>query len=294
MRTVHLGRSAARNGQERPVSPTGAHPLLWLAGGLLLFFLVPLVGTDLLGLQPDLYYLVYFTIAVIWFTAFVLAHAAELRELWRHNLGKSLLVGAVVGVGMVFNVFNQAGTDHPEGWRWGFEILWRGVVYGAIDALTLFVFPAAVAYLLMHGDRQGAKRKIGFAGLALLLSLVVSTTYHLGYPQYRDSDLRLPEIGTVIANIPTMLTGNPLGAVVLHDAAHISTAVHQRNGGSMQMLPPKVTADYPSHGDSDLAAALAVVWLVGTAGALTLVARRLSNGGTPRAPKRHSGEESAS
>jgi hypothetical protein len=40
------------------------------------------------------------------------------------------------------------------------------------------------------------------------------------------------------------------------------------------MLPPTVTADYPSHGSSDLAAGLAAGWLVATAGALNLLVRR--------------------
>jgi hypothetical protein len=158
-------------------------------------------------------------------------------------------------------VFSQAGTDHPDGWRFGFEILWRGLVYGSVDALTLFVFPAAVAYLLVRGNREGAKRKAGFAGLALLLSLLVSTSYHLGYPEYRDADLRSPLIGTIVANVPTALTGNPIGAVVAHPMVHIAAVVHQRNGGSTQMLPPKVTNDYPSHGDSDVAAGLAALRL---------------------------------
>jgi hypothetical protein len=241
---------------------------------MLLFFLVPLVGTDLLGLQPDLYYLIYFTIAVAWFAVFLSAYAAELRDLWRHNLGLSLALGAVAGAGLVAMVFSQAGTDHPDGWRFGFEILWRGLVYGSVDALTLFVFPAAVAYLLMGGNREGAKRKAGFAGLALLLSLLVSTSYHLGYPEYRDADLRSPLIGTIVANVPTALTGNPLGAVVAHPMVHVAAVVHQRDGGSTQMLPPKVSTDYPSHGDSDVAAGLAALWLLATGGALTLVLRR--------------------
>ena len=62
--------------------------------------------------------------------------------------------------------------------------------------------------------------------------------------------------------------------MVAHPMAHIAAVVHQRNGGPTQMLPPKVTADYPSHGDSDLAAGLAVLWPLGTGGALTLVVRR--------------------
>jgi hypothetical protein len=253
-------------------------PWLWLAGGALLFFMVPLLWTDVFGLQPDLYYLIYFTIAVAWFAAFLAANRAALRDLWRINLKWSLAVGAVAGIVVAAIVFSSAGTDHPDGWRWWFEIGWRGVVYGSVDALTLFVFPAAVAYLLMHGDRTGAKRKVGYAGLALALSLLVSTSYHLGYPEYRDADLRSPLIGTVMANSATVLTGNPLGAFLTHVPAHVSAVVHQNEGGPTQMLPPKVTADYPSHGDGDLAAGLAVLWLVGTAGALTVLVRRQRTG----------------
>jgi hypothetical protein len=247
---------------------------VWLAGGALLFLAIPFVGTDLLGLQPDLYYLGYFTVAVLWFVAFLATHRTQLRDLWRVNLKASLAVGALAGIAVAGIVFRSAATDHPDGWRWSFEIVWRGVVYGGVDALTLFVFPAAVAYLLMHGDRSGAKRRIGYAGLALTLSLLVSASYHLGYPDYRGADMRSPLIGTVMASSATVLTGNPVGAFVTHGAAHVSAVVHQSEGGPTKMLPPRLTRDYPSHGDSDVAAALAVLWLVGTVGALTAVGRR--------------------
>ena len=273
MLTLLRGRPAVTQ-QADPTPSLGAHPWLWLAGGALLFFTVPFLGTDTFGLQPDLYYLVYFTVAVGWFLAFTFAHRAQLRPMWRHNLGWSIAIGVVVGAGIAAIVFRQVGTEHPDGLRWWFEIGWRGVVYGVVDALTLFVFPTAVAYLLMHGDRRGARRKMAFAGLALVLSLLVSTSYHLGYSEYRDADLRSPAIGTVMATVPAALTGNPLGAVVAHGIAHVSAVVHQRDGGPTHMLPPKVTEAYPSHGDGDLAAGLALVWLVATGGALTLVVRK--------------------
>lgn len=240
----------------------------------MLFFAVPVIGADTVGLQPDLFYLIYFSVAVLWFAAFLATFRSQLHDLWRLNLMWSLVVGAFAGIGVTAIVFGSAGTDHPDGWRWWFEIGWRGVVYGSVDALTLFVFPAAVAYLVMHGDRTGAKRKVGYAGLVLALSLLVSTSYHLGYPEYRDADLRSPLIGTVMADSSAVLTGNPLGALLTHVPAHVSAVVHQNEGGPTQMLPPKATGDYPSHGDSDLAAGLAGLWLLGTIGALVALVRR--------------------
>ncbi|MGZ8742425.1 MAG: hypothetical protein ACXWXO_05840 [Nocardioides sp.] len=240
----------------------------------MLLFLVPFVGTDWLELQPDLYYLGYFTVAVAFFATFVTMHASALRPLWTEHLWQSLLIGALAGAALAIGVFNQAATPHPDGWRFGFQIIWRGLIYGSVDALTLYVFPAAVAYLLLRGNRHGLPRKAAFAGLALVLSLVVTTTYHLGYSEYRGDTIKNPEIGAIVANVPTALTGNPLGAVIAHGAMHTSAVVHQNEGGAQHMLPPKVTASYGNHGSSDLAAGLAAVWLLVTAGALTLLARR--------------------
>jgi hypothetical protein len=259
----------------RDDTPAGRSQLLiWLGAAGLLFFLVPLVGTDRLELQPDLYYLGYFTLAVAFFAAFVATHASALRPLWVQHLWQSLLVGALAGAALAIGIFNQVATPHPDGWHYGFHIVWRGLVYGSVDALTLYVLPAAVAFLLMRGNRQGIRRKAGFAGLALVLSLLVTTTYHLGYSEYRGETMRNPEIGAVVANIPTALTGNPLGAVAAHATMHVASVVHQDEGGSAHMIPPRVTADYAGHGSSDLAAGLAAAWLLATAGALTLLARR--------------------
>jgi hypothetical protein len=257
-----------------PRSHATAGPLIWLASGAALFFVVPFVGADVLGLQPDLYYLVYFTVALAWFGAFLASYGTQLRDLWPLNLAWSLVVGAVAGVGVAAVVFGSDATGHPEGWRWWFEIGWRGLVYGSVDALILFVFPAAVAYLLMHGDRAGARRKVGYAGLVLALSLLMSASYHLGYPEYRDADMRSPLVGTVMADSAAVLTGNPVGAFITHGTAHVSAAVHQSEGGPTKMLPPQETADYASHGNSDLAAGLAGVWVLLAAGAVTALVRR--------------------
>jgi MFS family permease len=239
-----------------------------------IFFLVPWVGSGVLELQPDLYYLGYFTVAVAFFAMFTVRHRAELRALWGGRLTASIVIGALTGGALVAGILQQPGTGRPDGWRFAFEIGWRGLVYGSVDALTLYVLPAAVAYLLMRRNREGWRRRLGFGGLALALSLVITATYHLGYQEYRDDTMRYPLIGAVTANVPTVLTGNPVGSVVTHAAMHVTAVVHQRDGGEAHMLPPKVTSDYESRGSSDLAAALAAGWLLVAAGALVRLTRR--------------------
>jgi len=72
--------------------------------------------------------------------------------------------------------------------------------------LTLFVFPAAVAYLLMHGNREGAKRKAGFAGLALMDHLIQ-------IPQVGRAWDPIPEPWVALGAIAGLGTGLRLGTL---------------------------------------------------------------------------------
>jgi hypothetical protein len=233
-----------------------------VVGGALLFFLVPWVGVDLLELEPDLYYLGYFTVAVVFLTAFVRTHRSPLRGWWTTNLVPSMLVGAVVGLLLVAQALGESGTGHPGGGRFVFEVLWRGLVYGSVDACVLYAFPAAVAWILVDGDRRGRRRKLQYAGLALGLSLLVTVAYHLGYPEYRGELLRYPSIGAVAANIPAMVTGNPAGALLAHPAMHVTAVVHLYGGSTTHLLPPGVATGYAARGSADWGVGLGVAWLV--------------------------------
>lgn len=274
MTTRDLDRRPGRSA--RADRPDRLRVLAWYVAALVLSFIVPLVGTTWWGLQPDLYYLGYATVVLAFSAAFVARYSPDLEDLWTRRPWLSIAIGALVGAGLAAVVLRQDGVDSAEGWRLGFEIVWRGVVYGGIDALLLFVLPAAVAHLLMGGDRSGARRHAAFAVLALALSMVITATYHLGYSEFRDDAIRYPEIGAVAANVPTVLTGNPVGAVVAHTTMHVTAVVHQRDGGEQHMLPPRVDDAYPAHGDPDVAAGLAAGWLVVVGGALWLLRRRRS------------------
>jgi hypothetical protein len=188
----------------------------------------------------------------------------------RTRMWWSVGTGAVVAVAIVRKVLSEPAMDRPSGGFFWFEVAWRGVLYGTIDALLLFVFPATVAYrLLRDGIRR---RRLRFAALTLLLSLVITATYHLGYPQFRGASLTQPEIGAVLASVPTALTGNPIGAVVVHDAFHVAANAHTYR--SEIYLPPDLDG-YAERGGGTAGLALAGAWIFIAGVAIYVERRRL-------------------
>jgi hypothetical protein len=274
MATDVLARPAAPVQPQKPGTPSPRAALGWLAGGAAATFATSLVASNAAGLHHDLYLLVYFTVALAYLGWFAARCGVVWRSVLRTNLWWSLGVGALVGVAVVRQVMSQSGTGHPKGAFFGFELIWRGLVYGVVDALVLAVFPALVAYLVLRGNRQGLARKAAFAGLVVLFSLIVSAAYHAGYSTYRDSTMSKPLTGTVMWDVPAVLTGNPAGAVVAHAAVHVSAVVHQYYGGENHLLPPELTADYPERADGALGVLIGASWLAVVAGVLVLTRER--------------------
>ena len=65
-----------------------------------------------------------------------------------------------------------------------FEILWRGVIYGIVDALLLSAFPGLIAWELMQ--RNIVWRLAGATGygvLTLALVWIITATNHAGVPR---------------------------------------------------------------------------------------------------------------
>lgn len=123
---------------------------------------VSLIGAGLLELLHDLYLLIYFTVVGTFLVSFVAHIHLDWRGWLRTRLWWSAAAGAVVGFAIVRNVMSEASMAHPSGSFYWFELAWRGLVHGTVDTLSLFVFPATVAYLLVRdSDRT---RRLRFAG----------------------------------------------------------------------------------------------------------------------------------
>jgi hypothetical protein len=213
----------------------------WFAFVSTVAFLVPFVGVSVLDLQHDLYYLVYFITAAAVLVVYVRVEGVDVRRIVTHAWRWSLALGVVAGLAVAGTVLGEVATDRPSGPYFVFELLWRGVAYGAVDALLLSAFPGLVAYSILRGRVGGFRGKVRFSALALPLVLAITATYHLGYPQYREDGVGRPETGNTIISVPMLATGNPIGAVVAHVTMHTTAVVHTYE--TPVFLPPETKAN---------------------------------------------------
>jgi hypothetical protein len=221
--------------------PEAVRHLAWFAVVCVVAFLVPYLGVSVLDLQHDVFYLVYFAVTIALVALYAKAEQVDVGEIFRHRLRWSLVLGVVLAAVLVFNVLKTSdATSRPHGAYFVFELLWRGVGYGVVDTLLLTIFPCFVASKLVHGRVAGVKGKLRLTALMLPLVLIVTATYHSGYPQFRQDGLSRPETGNVLISIPAFATANPVGSVVAHVSQHVAAVTHSYE--SRIFNPPVTTS----------------------------------------------------
>src|SRR5687768_9260783 len=211
--------------------------LRWFVAGAGAAFLVPFVFSSLLELHHDLYLAIYFGFVIGLMTLYVRQTHIDVRELLSRNWRWGLVAGALVGVPVVRNVFDETETARPDGVYFAFELLWRGATYGAMDAVLLTVFPCVVVYASLGGPLRTWRRRIAYFGASLALVMTITASYHLGYEHYREDGVGGPETGNVLMSLPMLLTANPLGSIADHSAMHAAAVAHEYEGDTR--LPPQ-------------------------------------------------------
>src|SRR5206468_8426424 len=107
---------------------------------------------------------------------------------------------------LVRTVFAEPGAPHPSGAYYWFELVWRGGIYGAADALLLTVLPCLVVYRSLGSHLRSWRLRFSYLGASLALVMALTAIYHLGYSQYRQHGVRAPEVGNVIISMPMLLS----------------------------------------------------------------------------------------
>jgi hypothetical protein len=206
---------------------------------MLIAFLVPYIVADQLGLQRDIYLIVYVAAVVGVFVGWARDTGQSLQEMVGRRWRLAIALGVVFGaIGAAIAIGAEDGSSHPGGLQFLGALLWRGIVYGAADGLLLSAFPIllVVAALKNSRLRRRAGELLAVGTVAMFASLAVTAVYHAGYSDFRGSKIRKPVTGDLVWSVPTLATLNPIGAPIAHVGLHIGAVVH--NYDTDLFLPP--------------------------------------------------------
>lgn len=220
-------------------SGTARTHALWLAAGLMIGFAVPFLGADRWRLPHNVYYGIYAITAVGFFLLWARATAQDLPAMLRRRRLAAVLLGLLCAALLVLVVIRtEPPSSGVSGVALFWDVLWRGVVYGAVDGLLLSAFPILAVFAATDGSRLRASRGgvVVVGIMALLASMVMTAVYHLGYSDFRSPKLAKPVLGDVVWSAPTLLTLNPIGAPIAHAGLHVAAVL--RAPQTETFLPP--------------------------------------------------------
>lgn len=231
-----MRRAPARRGPLSEAEVRGAAHLAWIPAGAAVGFTASFVFGDLLPLPRDLYHLLYFTIVAGFLVLYVAWTGLDVFRWTTRRLGRAIALGLLGGAVLARGVLARSGTPGPSGLALGWDLLWRGLLYGTVDGLLLAAFPWIVAWRALAAERGGWRRKIGAVGVAYAGVLLITTSYHLGYADFRSERILQPNVGATITAVPTLVAANPVASPVSHVVLHVTAVLHAP--GSDLYLPP--------------------------------------------------------
>jgi len=240
---VHIPHGVRRRFIPRPA----AHPeswaaqLRWFAAAAVIGFTVPFIGSSVLELQHDVYLGIYFAAVLGLCAAYAIRTQLDLRATFTRHWKLGVALGIVFGFALVRNVLSEDATPRPHGSYYIFELVWRGGIYGAVDALLLTALPCLVVYRALGGHLATWRRRATYFAASLALVVTITAIYHLGYEQYRHDGVGAPETGNTLISMPMLLSTNPIGSIADHMAMHVSAVAHTYE--TEVRLPPPTTAD---------------------------------------------------
>lgn len=239
--SLHLRFVSAFQINRKDFGMKGFAHLVWILFGAAVGFLASFLFGDLLTLPVDLYYLVYFSIIILFLVYYARKTSLDVGSMVKRRLVWGVVVGTVLGVAMMRNVLSRPQTAQFSGWMLIWGIFWRGVMYGFVDGLILFAFPWIVAWRAFNAEKKGAAVKIKASLVAYAAIILITTTYHLGYSDFRSSKIIQPNIGSTITSLGTIATANPVASLIAHLFLHISAVIHSPY--TDLFLPPHRNAD---------------------------------------------------
>ena len=210
----------------------------WVITATVLGFAISTVFARWLRFTRPRFLIPYVSLASIFLYGFMLVNEVNAVAVLRENWAWGVLAGGLVSIFLVKTVRSQPLSRQSNGAGLVIDLAWAGLAYGMVDALFLNVMPVMAVWIGTSEYGWTAtpfgKITVGLAGL--FASLLVTLTYHLGYPEFRNKSVMLVLAGNSLITLAFLLSGNPWGSIISHTTMHVA-AVLQGAETTIQ-LPP--------------------------------------------------------
>lgn len=210
----------------------------WIAAASLLGFAISFVFAGLLQLPRRTFLMPYIGIMSLFFYVYTRWSGLSIGEMLRHNWVWGIVGAVILAVLTIKNVLSQPASPRSQGFTLALDLFWSGFLYGLTDALLLSVLPVLATWeaFSLLGWTASAPGRILVALLAILASMLVTSAYHWGYPEFRGNRLIAANVGNTVMTLGYLLTSNPLAAMICHSAMHIAAVLH--GPAKVVQLPP--------------------------------------------------------
>lgn len=210
--------------------------LVWVLAAWAIGFAVSAVFSGIMELSRSWFVLAYLAVAGPFLAAYARWSELDLVALVRRRWMWGVAGAVVVGAFMLWAVQGMDASPRPEGMQLVFDIVWLGLVYGTLDALFLSVLPVVAVWRAFPERTTTVRGRVAIGAVALVASLVVTATYHYGYVEFRNADIRNPLLANGLFTLGYLLTMNPLTAVIGHVVLHVASVLH--GADTTISLPP--------------------------------------------------------
>ena len=212
--------------------------LLWVLAAGFFGLVISALFAGKLKLPRRKFLVPYVIITSLFTIGFFYWNSINLIDLVFQNWVYGVIAGVVFGALLTRSVFSQPSPPSVNDRNLPLDILWIGVVYGIIDALLLNVIPVIAIWNAFDqiGLLDTLPWQILAAGLGLGSSLLVTTLYHLGYPEFRNKKVGLALIGNTIITLAYLISTSPLGAILSHTIMHVAAVI--KGPETTIQLPP--------------------------------------------------------
>jgi len=216
----------------------------WVTAACGIGFAISAIFAGRMKLARHRFLVPYVSIAGIFLGGFFILNEINLASIFAERWIWGIAAGGLLSIYLVITVKAQPAARQSEGADLAFDLTWAGLVYGMMDALFLNIMPVIAVWIGTAHFAWSATPagKIGVSFLALFASLLVTLSYHLGYPEFRNKSVSMVLLGNSLITLAFLLSGNPFGSLISHTAMHLA-AVLQGPETTIQ-LPPHYRTSY--------------------------------------------------